>query len=175
MHPTLLESVCSLKKQNEKQPSHGAQLLAIISCPLFIFISNVPNVCFFLIINTFSLQRAKKENVFNAPLRFYLCRVPCCVHCCFLYGQSAHHTAVLISSSIREHRLTLSLLTYSSETTLLFEQWWADVVSIDGLSCCIMSPDEKGAWSMPCIHEFAIKLTYRSVFNILFFSLYLVS
>lgn len=57
-------------------------------------------------------------------------------------GQPAplvHHNAGLISSSIKEHRLRLSLLTYSMHTSLLFEQWWTDVWSMDGLSYCITS------------------------------------
>lgn len=85
-----------------------------------------------------------------------------------------HHNAALISSSIREDRLCLSLLTYSSETTLLFELWWTDVWSRDGLSCCIMSGDEKKAWSTPCIHWFSIKLKYASVVHKLYLHWFLV-
>lgn len=64
----------------------------------------------------------------------------------FSYSRPAllvHHTAVLISSSIREHRLSLSLLTYSSEPIPLLEQRCADVQSIDGLSCCIKFTGKK--------------------------------
>lgn len=93
-------------------------------------------------------------------------------------GQPAplvHHNAGLISSSIKEHRLRLSLLTYSTHTSLLFEQWWTDVWSMDGLSYCITSAGrrikkkkkktERGrTWSaVSGTHCCAIKLTYGSM------------
>lgn len=133
----------------------------------------------FLIISTFSSHRA--TNVCNVPLRF--CASSCCVvHrsiCrCFLYGQPAplvHHNAALISSSITEHRLSLSLVTYSSESGPLFEHWWTDVHSIDGLSCCIMSADEKTeAWATPCFHGFTSKLPHGSVLRKLFSNLFFI-
>lgn len=130
----------------------------------------------------FFLTQSTAANVSNAPRKIFSASPPVrplvVFIVCFLYGQPAplvHHNAALISSSIREHRLRLSLLTYSSDPTLLFEQWRTDVQSIDGLSCCIMSADErKGAWSTPCIRGFAIKLTYGSVVHKFSLNLFLV-
>lgn len=103
---------------------------------------------FFSYHKLFSLVWRAAVRVFKAALIFRVssCVAPRCVYCCFLYGQPArlHHSAAPISSSIREHRLSLSLLTYSSETSLLFEKWWTDVQSIDEFSCCNISADEKG-------------------------------
>lgn len=50
----------------------------------------------------------------------------------FLYGETVplHYNTALISSSIRESRPALYLLTHSSYTNLSFEQWWARVEPI---------------------------------------------
>ena len=117
-------------------------------CPLFLLLKKHPMCRLFLIINSFSSHRARQQmclmrhqDVVSPPVRSLVVFIVC-----FLYGQLAtlvHHNAVLISSSLREHRLRLSSWTYSPEPTLLFEQWWTDVRSIDGLSCYIMSAHKK--------------------------------
>lgn len=82
-----------------------------------------------------------------------------------------HHRSVLISSSIREHGLILSLLTYSSEPTSLFEQQCADGQSKYGLSCYIMSAGKKGNLMYTWCNAIATKLKNPRFFGISYLSL----